>query len=247
MPKAPDPLDTSVARDGVIITRPPPGLAPTVAAVAGLGWRPIAASMLHVAQLSLAPNTPRPDALVLTSGQAIAAINRPEWHDVPCYVVGHATGERARAAGFRHVVTAAGTADDLVALLRAALPVRGLLLLAVGRGYGDDMAQALRAAGFRVIRRCVYAVSPEQRLPAQAAQALAAGQVAAILFYSTRTAQAFLAALSAAQAAMLGQVVAVAMSDGVAAALACGPAWRAVRVAARPDQAAMLACLGKAR
>lgn len=74
-----------------------------------------------------------------------------------------------------------------------------------------------------------------------------AGQVAAILFYSTRTARAFLASLSAPQAAMLGQVVAVAMSDGVAAALATGPAWRAMRVAPRPDQPAMLACLGDAR
>ncbi|WP_240906449.1 uroporphyrinogen-III synthase [Komagataeibacter xylinus] len=231
----------------MIITRPPPGLAPTMAAVARLGWRPIAASMLHVEQLSLAPDTSRPDAIVLTSGQAIAAINRPEWHDVPCYVVGHATGGRARAAGFAHVVTAAGTADDLGALLRAALPGRGLLLLAVGRGYGLDMAQALRAEGFCVIRRCVYAVSPERHLPAQAAQALATGQVAAILFYSTRTAQSFLAALNAAQAAMLGQVVAVAMSTGVANALATGPAWRDICVAARPDQAAMLACLGEAR
>lgn len=234
-------------RDGVIITRPPPGLAPTMAAVAGLGWRPIAASMLHVEPLPLAPGTSRPDAIVLTSGQAIAAINRPAWHDVPCYVVGDATGARARVAGFTHVVMAAGTADDLGALLRAALPARGLLLLAVGRGYGRDMAQGLRAAGFRVMRRCVYAVSPEQRLPVQAAQALLAGQVAAILFYSTRTAQAFLAALNAAQTAMLGHVVAVAMSAGVANTLVAGPAWRNIRVAARPDQAAMLACLGEAR
>ncbi|WP_241694483.1 uroporphyrinogen-III synthase [Komagataeibacter melomenusus] len=244
MPRAPDQQNAPVAQNGVIITRPPPGLAPTMAAVAGLGWQPIAASMLHVEPLSLAPDTPRPDAIVLTSGQAIAAINRPAWHDVPCYVVGHATGARARVAGFTHVVTAAGTADDLAALLRAALPARGRLLLAVGRGYGRDMAQALRAEGFRVMRRCVYAVRPGQRLPMQAAQALGAGQVAAILFYSTRTAQAFLAALTATQAGLLGQVVAVAMSAGVANALATVPAWRDIRVAARPDQAAMLACLG---
>ncbi|PYD81057.1 uroporphyrinogen III synthase [Komagataeibacter sucrofermentans] len=218
-----------------------------MAAVGGLGWQAIAAPLLHVETLALARGTPRPDAIVLTSGQAIAAVNRPAWHDVPCYVVGHATGERARAVGFAHVITAAGTADDLSALLRAALPARGLLLLAVGRGYGHDMARALRAEGFRVVRRCVYAVSPARRLPPQAAQALGAGQVAAILFYSTRTAQAFLAVLGASQAARLRQVVAVAMSDGVAAALATGPAWRAIRVAGRPDQAAMLACLGEAR
>lgn len=230
-------------RDGVVITRPPPGLAPTMAAVAAAGWQPIAAPMLHVVPLGLALGGFRPDAVVLTSGQALAALDAPRLHALPCYVVGQATASRARAAGFSHVIAASGTAADLVALLRAVCPVGSRLLLAVGRGYGGDMADELRRAGFRVARRCVYAIEPVPVLPNAAEAGLRAGRVAAVMFYSTRTAEAFIAALTPALASLLVAVEAIAMSDGVAAVLGAGARWDGIRVAARPDQDAMLDCL----
>ncbi|MCE2565993.1 uroporphyrinogen-III synthase [Komagataeibacter sp. FNDCF1] len=232
-------------RDGVIITRPPPGLAPTMAAVAALGWRPIAAPMLEVIPLGLASVGRQPDAVVLTSGQAIAALDDPRLHACPCYVVGQATARRARAAGFVHVITASGTAADLVDMLREACPAGSRLLLAVGRGYGRDMADELRGAGLRVTRRCVYAVEAVRGLPDAAVTALLAEQVRGVMFYSTRTAEAFMAALTPVVADTLARVDAIAMSAGIAAALADGPRWRAMRVAARPEQDAMLASLGR--
>lgn len=232
-------------RDGVIITRPPPGLAPTMAAVAGAGWRPIAAPMLHVVPLGLTLGAFRPDAVVLTSGQALAALDDPRLHACPCYVVGQATARRARAAGFSHVIPASGTAAELVALLRASCRAGSRLLLAVGRGYGGDMANELRGAGFRVARRCVYAIEPVRVLPDATEADLRAEQVAAVMFYSTRTAEAFVAALDPVVAGMLARVDAIAMSGTVAAALTDGPHWQAVRVAAHPDQDAMLDSLGR--
>ena len=230
-------------RVGVIVTRPPPGLAPTMAAVAARGLHPIAAPMLHVRQRALSIGTFRPDAIVLTSGQAIGALTGPHLHHVPCYVVGAATARRARAAGFAHVIAASGTADDLMGLLRAAVPPPARLLLAVGQGYGQEMAAALRGHGYRVLRRCAYAVRPASSLPSGAITALRAGQVAAVMFYSTRTAEAFVAAVPPALVPLLAQVEAIAMSDGVAAVLRAGLRWRGVHVAARPDQEGMLACL----
>ncbi|WP_258373422.1 uroporphyrinogen-III synthase [Komagataeibacter saccharivorans] len=244
MPNRGVPPFRAASRNGVIITRPPPGLAPTMAAVTRLGLHPVAAPMLRIEQHALTADGPRPDGLVLTSGQAIAAVNHPQWHDVPCYVVGQATGARMRSVGFNHVMTAAGTADALSSLIHTAAPQGARLLLAVGRGYGREMATDLRGAGFRVVRRCVYAVHPERRLPAPVRAALLAGQVRSVMFYSTRTAQAFVTALDAALRPMLAEVQAIAMSTNVAAALETGPRWRAVTVAARPDQDAMLAALG---
>ncbi|BAK85049.1 uroporphyrinogen-III synthase [Komagataeibacter medellinensis NBRC 3288] len=230
-------------RDGVIVTRPPPGLAPTMAAVAGAGWRPIAAPMLHVSQRALSIGTVRPDAIMMTSGQAIASLKVSRLHDVPCYVVGSATARRARAAGFINVFAASGTADDLTALVRAVLPPPARLLLAVGQGYGQEMAVALRGYGYRVWRRCVYGVRAAPVLPSDALAALLAGRVAAAMFYSTRTASAFMAAMPPAVVPLLAEVAAIAMSGGVADALGAGPCWRRIHIAARADQEAMLACL----
>ncbi|WP_244191833.1 uroporphyrinogen-III synthase [Komagataeibacter swingsii] len=230
-------------RAGVIVTRPPPGLAPTMAAVAARGLRPIAAPMLLVSQRGLSLGAFRPDAIVLTSGQAVGSLADPQLHDIPCYVVGAATARRARAAGFARVTAASGTADDLTVLLHSALPPASRLLLAVGQGYGREMAAALRGQGYRVLRRCVYAVRPATDLPSDAVAALRAGQVGAVVFYSTRTAEAFIAALTPALAPLLAGVAAIAMSDGVAAVLGAGARWRVIRVAARPDQDAMLDCL----
>lgn len=214
-----------------------------MAAVAAMGLDPLAAPMLRIEHFPLSTGAFRPDALVLTSAQAIAAINRPQWHHLPCYVVGHATGARARAVGFSHVVAATGTADDLLDLIRASVPARSRLLLAVGRGYGRGMADSLRADGMRVLRRCVYAVRPVTRLPQPARAALHAGRVAAVMLYSARTAEAFMAALDARLAPCLRNVQAIVMSAGVAAVLADGPGWGGIHVASRPDQAAMLACV----
>nr|WP_255663272.1 uroporphyrinogen-III synthase [Komagataeibacter sp. FNDCR2] len=217
-----------------------------MAAVQAMGLQPFAAPMLRIEHFALSTGAFRPDALVLTSAQAIAAIDRPQWHHLPCYVVGHATGVRARAVGFRHVVAATGTADDLLGLIRASVPARSRVLLAVGRGYGCEMADSLRAGGLRVLRRCVYAARPITRLPQPARTALHAGRVAAVMLYSARTAEAFLAALDAPLASRLDSVRAIVMSRAVAAALAEGPCWAAIHVASRPDQAAMLACVEQA-
>lgn len=217
-----------------------------MAAVEAMGLRPLAAPMLRIEHFALSTGAFQPDALVLTSAQAIPAINRPQWHHLPCYVVGNATGARARAAGFSHVIAATGTAGDLLGLIRAHVPARSRVLLAVGRGYGLEMAASLRGDGLRVLRRCVYAARASQRLPGPARAALRAGHIRAVMLYSARTAEAFLAALDARLAPCLASVRAVVMSHGVAAALAEGPRWRDVSVAERPDQAAMLACVEQA-
>ncbi|PYD76586.1 hypothetical protein CFR71_03445 [Novacetimonas pomaceti] len=232
-------------RVAVLVTRPPPGLAETMEAVGARGWLPVASPMLDIAALPLlfAP-APRPQAIILTSGQAVGAIARPDLLDVPCYAVGAATARRARDAGFAHVEMAdEGTADGLGRMVAHDLsPAAGALLLAVGRGYGMELAGMLRDAGFRVQRRSVYRVMARGRLPARIASMIG-GRADAVMFFSPRTAQAFMAALTASQRAMLRQVRAIVISERTAAVLEMGE-WRSVGVASTPDSAGMLACLG---
>jgi uroporphyrinogen-III synthase len=182
-------------------------------------------------------------AILVTSGNALAALP-PDYHEISMFAVGDATAERARAAGFGRVASAAGDAEALAKLVAGSrLPSAGSLLLATGRGQGKSLAGALRQAGFAVIRRVVYAAEPARRLPGTVVAALRAGDIDAALFFSPETASHFVRLVRQAD---LGTLVsgseAVAISRRTGMALETLP-WRRIRIAAKPNQDEMLALL----
>lgn len=230
----------------IVVTRPEPGGAETAARLERLGYRPILAPALVLTPRRV--RLPRAQALILTSRAAARALTSPI-AGLPVIAVGAATAEAARQGGWRGVTAAGGTAAHVVAHARRHLsPADGPLVLAVGQAYALDLAQDLRAAGFRVIRRVAYAATPATGLPEAALRALRAGQASAILFHSPRSARCAITLLrEAGLAATATRMVALAISPRVAAAAtaALAPlAWPAMRIAARPDEAALLALLG---
>ncbi|WP_246395726.1 uroporphyrinogen-III synthase [Gluconacetobacter tumulisoli] len=232
---------------GVLVTRPEPGLSETLADVRALGWRPYAAPMLRIGTRPLALPGGRTQAILLTSGQAIAALAGRVPPEMPIFTVGEATARRARDAGFDDVTAAGGTAEALLGLLRARLdPRRGSLLLATAKGYGGELASGLRQAEFQVNRRCVYTVDPAGNLGRDVLNALARGSVEAALFYSPETARQFLAALPPDGMGALHGVRAIAISPRTGVALAAA-AWRGIEIADHPDGGAMLSRLGQHR
>ncbi|WP_048863069.1 uroporphyrinogen-III synthase, partial [Acidisphaera rubrifaciens] len=100
----------------------------------------------------------------------------------------------------------------------------------------------LRARGFRVVRRVVYAARPVAELPAAAHAALAQDRVRAACFFSAETARAFVRAIAPADAAGLDRTDAVAIG-GLAAMALRGLPWRRILVARRPTQDEMVALL----
>jgi uroporphyrinogen-III synthase len=164
---------------------------------------------------------------------------------LPVIAVGEATAAEARARGFAEVRAAAGDAQALAALIDATLkPEGGTLCLAVGEGYALDLAAALRAKGFRVLRRVIYAARPSAALPDAARDALREGRIHAALFTSPRSAQEAMRLLrDAGLQKAVQKIIAIALSPRIAARLAA-LRWREIRIASRPDHAALLACLG---
>lgn len=230
------------------MTRPEPGAADTARRVAALGWRPVLAPALVLAARPAEPPLPKAQALLLTSRAAARAVSSAP-PSMPVLAVGEATAAEARAHGFVNVTAAEGDAAALAALAAARLdPAAGPLVLAVGAGYGAELAAALRRHGFRVLRRVVYAAEPAADLPEPARVALAAEAVVAALFFSPRSAGCAIALLRAAGlAGTLGRAEALAISPRVAAVLAASdpePRWRGLRVAERPDQDSLLRLLG---
>ena len=227
-------------RRGVLLTRPEPGARATAARLAALGYTPVLAPLLVVRPRPFVlPDPARVQAIVAASGHAVDAL--PSSHlALPLLAVGAATAARARAAGCAQVRSADGDAQALAALAaRHADPAGKALLLLCGAGQGAALAASLRGHGFAVIRRVTYAARPVARLPEPARAALAAGTLAAALFFSAETARAFArlargAALAGIEAITIGRPAAMALE---------GLGFRAVRIAAKPNQDAMLALL----
>ncbi len=179
-------------------------------------------------------------AVIAASGNAVGLPGA--YHRLPLLAVGGATAARARAAGFRTVHSADGDAQALAALAGRLLdPKASSLLLATGHGQGTALARLLRAAGFTVQRRAVYAAAPVRPFPQPAADAVAAGLHAA-LFFSAETAHAFARRLPQPLRPCLGGTIAAVIGPGAAEALRHLP-WRALRVAVRPTQDGVLALL----
>jgi uroporphyrinogen-III synthase len=231
-----------------LITRPTGGAADTAARVAALGLRPVVAPLLTIQALpatlqSTLPPADRLQALLIASGNALNHLPAA-YHRLPLLTVGDASAERGRRAGFARVLSADGDADALAALAGMRCdPAGPPLLLAAGRGQSLKLAAALRALGFRVIRRAVYAAMPARTLPEAAANALREGSLRAATFFSAETAGHFARLLiRSGLREAVGGIDACAIGMPAAAAIEALP-WRRLLCAAKPTQDAMLALL----
>ena len=183
-------------------------------------------------------------ALLVTSANGVRALARrlagaPP--DLPLLAVGDATARAARDLGFRDVESAGGDVDALAALVERRLrPENGTLVHVAAGAVAGDLAGALSAAGFTVRRDVLYEARSLEQLPPLAVRALGAGQIDAVLFFSPRTAAAFVRLARAANVAGgCDKVTACCLSPAVAQA-AAGLNWRDVVVTAEPREAAML-------
>lgn len=232
------------SRNAVLITRPEPAASDTAARVEALGFTPIVAPAMRIERTVVRlPAAASLAAVLVTSSNAVDAL--PEaYHATRMLAVGDATAERARAAGFSQVFSAAGDADALASLVtRHQSPRDGALLLASGHAQGHALAAALRQSGYRVARRVVYAAQPVRDLAPGAAAALRAGSACAALFFSAETARQFVRLVQrAGLSETVAGVEAISIGRPAAVALQALP-WRGVRVAARPTQDEMLALL----
>ncbi|MGN5375736.1 uroporphyrinogen-III synthase [Sphingomonas hankookensis] len=205
------------------VLRPEPGNAATAQAIEALGRQAIRLPLFRIVALPWeAPAAAAHDALILTSANAVRQAGGAigTYAALPVHAVGAATAAAARAAGLRVVAT--GDADGQ-ALLDAAerAGVRRALLL-TARDRAVERHPVLSAVRAIYASEAIGDVDP----------ALLPGSVA--LVHSRRAARR-LAELVADRAA----VAVAAIAPAVATALGAG--WHAVAIAARPDDAGIVA------
>lgn len=230
--------------DTILIARPEPGATETARRVAAMGLTPLISPALTIEALSMSlPPAEGVAAVLVTSGNALPALPAT-FHNTPLFAVGDATAARAERLGFGRVASASGEAGALAALVgRGCAPNGPPLLLVSGQGQGMALASALRAKGFRVLRRAVYRSRPVRVLLAEVSATLRARQVRAALFFSAETARAFVHLIRREQLVETVRAIdAFAIGAAAGVALEALP-WRRIGVAATPNQDAMLALL----
>jgi uroporphyrinogen-III synthase len=230
----------------LLVTRPEDGGERSAAMLRARGHEVLLAPLLRIEAIADADlGAPPWTAILLSSANAARAIaSHPrigELTALPVLAVGRRTADAARAAGFTDVQSAEGDAQDLsrVAAARFAGHRAPLLYLA-GEERARDLAGDITDLVVRTV--VIYRAIKVANLPSSVLAALSADRLDGVLHYSLRTAEAYVACARA--AGLLDKALALfhfCLSPRVAGPLAGAPN---IRIAARPDEAALLDLVG---
>ena len=230
----------------LVVTRPQADGERTAAALRARGHDVVVAPLLRV-EPAAADLSGTWGAVIITSANAPLAIaGNPACKALfrlPVFAVGRRSADAAREAGFIDVTSAGGDVRDLIRLIaeRHADAAAPLLYLA-GEDRAADLVGELVVHGIAAEMRVIYRAATAP-FPPELIAALQAGEVDAVLHFSKRSAENYLA--GAAEAGVAGPALAVrhiCLSAQIAAPLADAGAGR-IAIAPRPEEAALIASL----
>jgi uroporphyrinogen-III synthase len=227
----------------ILVTRPLEDGAEIARLLAARGHQPLLAPLLEP-RFQEGPLLEKTDvladveAILATSANGVRALGRrTARRDLAIFAVGPQTAEEARRAGFTNIRSADGDAKALALATRGWASPGAILLHVCSQDAPGTLSDHLGESGFTV-RRCVlYAIEPASVLPPDTKEALQNHALDAVMFFSPRTARIF---GTLAESLPTDGLTALCISQATADALApC--VFAQIRVAARPNQDAMLA------
>lgn len=218
------PADKNVA---VVHTRP----AGIVKELNARGYEGIACPTLHAVSIEM--DVPLADIYIVTSIHALSALPKNK----PIVVVGKRTAEEAGRQNIE-ILGECATVGDLAAL--EVLKGAKLIHLA-GKNVSPDTKPTMNALCASSV--CVYEARPLYMLPATVMRALEKKQLAGVLMFSARGAQAFTAlAKRATNEDAWKSVTGVALSPRIVPFMS-GLPFASIRVAAHPNRTEILKAL----
>ena len=231
----------------LLVTRPEPGASETAALLRERGHTVLVQSLLTMSFSAPPDDLPWPGALLVSSQNGARALERwrigNAWRDIPVLAGGSATAEVLAGLGFGDVRAAAGDARSLADLAIATLSKKvGPLLYPAARNRAAALAEMLVAQGYDVRTVEAYRAEPTRHLAPAVKTAFVAGAIEGVLLYSRRTAMALCdLAEEEGITEMLAAPTYFVISERVGAVL--GTVAGKVRIAARPEQSALLALI----
>jgi uroporphyrinogen-III synthase len=230
----------------VLITRPEREATTLASALAERGHVPVVAPLFRVEILrppaDFAQALAACQAVLLTSANGARALaEASDQRGRPILAVGDTTAATAEGLGFSSVRSAAGDGAALAELATRELdPAAGPLVHVSGVDVALDLADALKPAGFEVMRFPLYEAREEAELPDSARAALQSRALDVATFFSPRAAEHFARLVQeAGLAGALSDVTAVAISAAALPPLSTLP-FKATVAAARPTRQAVL-------
>lgn len=222
----------------ILVTRPVEDGEAIAARLRAMGHEPLLAPLLAFEPIA----GPEPDftgvqAILASSANGIRALaQRSARRDIAVFAVGPQTTDEAKQAGFTDVRNADGDARALAnAAARWTTPDKGALLHVCGEEAPGTLGDDLIARGFDVRRAVLYRMRAATGFVPDIKIALPT--LDAVLLFSPRTAKIF---SELARSRMPRHLVALCISPATAAVLE-GENFAEIRVAARPNQAELLA------
>ena len=215
----------------ILIIRPQPGNDASAARARAAGFDPVQLPFFEVrARIWNAPDPANFDALLITSANAIrhAGPQLDALRQLPVHAVGARSADEARRSGL--AVQSEGTSDAAYALQAAADAGHHRLLWLAG----EDHQKLAPMPSMTIDQRIVYASVPIE-VDDAIADAVRSSDVVAL--HSARAADRF--ARFVAASGLDRRCIRLA-AFSLAIAEAAGPGWRAVAVADRPDDQALL-------
>jgi uroporphyrinogen-III synthase len=230
----------------VVLTRPKEDSERTAEAVRTHGHDVLIAPLLRIEPVN-AELRPNWGGVIITSANAAAALAAHPAREglirLPVFAVGKRSADAAREAGFTDITTAGGDVRDLVrTIVEHHADAKGPLLYLAGEDRSGDLLGDLTVHGVAAELVVVYRAVAAS-LPMALLRALRANQVDAVLHFSRRSAESYIAGSVAMGAATVALAVRhFCLSEQVAEPLRNAGA-KSVAVAMRPDEAAMIELL----
>lgn len=225
----------------VWITRTEPGASRSATAIAALGWTPVVAPLLRVESVPIRDWLGSVTDLAFSSVHAVTnLVNQAQGRfetlkSLPVWCVGDRTAQAALDAGFTDVTSADGDLSSLGELVRDHAATDAVILYP-----GAEIASGTLQAG---LNQRVHAVAAYRTVPTAVPPP---ADCRVVLLYSARAARALAACV---QGPVRDRLRIVALSRAVAEGLnGTGPEanpFGRIDIAARPDEAALLAALGQ--
>ncbi len=181
----------------ILVTRPEPDASRTAARLRARGHRVVIDPVLAIEMLPpIEIAASGFAAAAVTSANAARALGAGPRTDsllrLPLYAVGGNSAEAARAAGFTDVHDADGDAVALADLIRREIRPGARVLHLAGEVRSRDLGELLAPAGISVEVAVLYRMQPAAAL-GPGAEALRAGEIDAVLHFSSRSAASFVA------------------------------------------------------
>src|SRR5262249_5458739 len=181
----------------VTVTRPLPESERTAAALRSKGHNVLLAPLMQIETIAhdLAGTW---SGVIFTSANAVRALTDAEKMDLgnlPAFVVGHRTRDVAHEAGFDNVISAGGDGRNLADLIVARRPhasAQAPLLYLAGKDRAFDLEGELRRLGIAAKTVAVYRAATAP-FPETLIDALRDGHIDAVLHFSRRSAENYVA------------------------------------------------------